>query len=216
MSQAPFTLSRDWTNPDQNNGGFATYLADEDTVRADMQCLFTELLNNINTLLSVLQRVGTADSGEGGANEIGIDAISGIPGATNVQEALKAILDSYESGTVTIDSVFTDAVRDGAITTPKLDGKAVTTLKLDDEAVTTPKIAPGAVTTDKTKFTGGLQIGQESESIDVGTGHFNVDAYGRMYLARTSSTIGYAFGSGDGFPNNANYIGRLYFKKVQT
>ena len=33
MSLERFTLSRDWTNHDENNGGFSTYLEDEDQVR---------------------------------------------------------------------------------------------------------------------------------------------------------------------------------------
>lgn len=150
MSIPNFTLSRDWTNHDENNGGFATYLEGEEQVRYDMQYLFNELAERLNEVI-------TAIGSTSGAAQINIAPIvvSDDPPVVisgNIQDALGAILQiakEAQAGTIA----------DGAITTAKLDTGAVTTAKIADGAVTLEKIAAGAVTNSKTDFSTGLGIG---------------------------------------------------------
>lgn len=87
-----------------------------------------------------------------GADSIGIEPITGLPGTTNVQEALVALLDALDdvqAGTVTDGSITTPKLGDLAVTTAKLSELAVVTSKIADLAVTTAKLANLAVTTEK-------------------------------------------------------------------
>lgn len=192
MSIPNFTLSRDWTNHDENNGGFATYLEGEEQVRYDMQYLFNELAERLNEVI-------TAIGSTSGAAQINIAPIvvSDDPPVVisgNIQDALGAILQiakEAQAGTIA----------DGAITTAKLDTGAVTTAKIADGAVTTPKIADGAVTPAKTDFSSGsLTFG--------GVVTLN-------NAIKLNSNTYYSYGTLAQMNTQTPTAGRLYFAKVQ-
>ena len=144
MSLSSFALTKTWESAED----FPTYEENEEKVRSDMQCLFAELEAGLQTLISELKSTSAAS----GASNIGVNAISGIEGSVNVQDALTAIYLvalNAQAGTIL----------PGAIGTTELADLAVTTAKLAALAVTTAKLADGAVTGAKTDFSGGLTIG---------------------------------------------------------
>lgn len=146
MSLTHFDFSKSWENAED----FPTYEENEAQVRADMQCLYDELKNGLNNLMSELE---AKTSGKNGASSIGIAPQAGtaIEGTTNVMDAIGALAQALVGITL-------DQVADNSVTTVKLTDSAVTTPKLAGEAVTTAKLADGAVTGGKTDFSAGLTI----------------------------------------------------------
>lgn len=129
-----------------------------------------------------------------GAQNIGIETISGVTGATNVQAALAKIesqLVDMTQGAVADGSinaakladaavvaakianlaVTSAALADGSVTTPKLANLAVTADKLADLAVTSAKLAAGAVTNEK--IADGAVGSTKLASAAVGTEHID-------------------------------------------
>ncbi|MBQ3327148.1 MAG: hypothetical protein IJG86_05145 [Clostridia bacterium] len=144
MSLTNFELTKSWENPSD----FPTYEEEEAKVRADMQCLFDELADGINTLIEQLKKTTAAS----GASGIGISAITALPGYTNVQDALAGLATALD------DAVISGIVPDNSITTPKIVDANVTTPKIADEAVTGSKLGAGSVTDAKCDFSSGLTV----------------------------------------------------------
>lgn len=87
-----------------------------------------------------------------GAQNIGIETISGVTGATNVQAALAKIesqLVDMTQGAVADGSINAAKLADAAVVAEKIANLAVTTAALADGSVTTPKLANLAVTAEK-------------------------------------------------------------------
>ena len=144
MAFSTFALSKDWTNPSD----FPTYEENEEQVREDMQCLFDELSDGLNKLITELKK----KTDESGAKGIGISPLTGaLAGYENVEDALVAL-------ETAIQGVVLDQVPDGSITTIKLGPSAVTEPKVADGAITKPKLAAGAVDNTKCDFTTGLTV----------------------------------------------------------
>lgn len=144
MSFTRFNFSKNWENP----ADFPTYEENEEQVRADMQCLYDELKDALNGLMTALEK--TASSGNGASN-IGIRALTSLPGVTNVMDAIATIMTemaNIQAGTVLPGSVTDTELADGAVTTPKVAAGAITG----------PKLASGAVTGAKCDFSAGLTI----------------------------------------------------------
>ena len=118
---------------------------------AQLKAVFDQAGDDIKSYLNgtLLAELASETSSDSGASKIGIEEIIGIAGATNVQDALSAVLASAQAGVVTDGSVYTKAILDDAVTTPKIA----------NGAVTWEKIAAGAVTNSKTDFSTGLGIG---------------------------------------------------------
>ena len=147
MSFSPFALTKTWESAED----FPTYEDDELQVRADMQCLFTELADGINALIAELAKHSTNDA-SAGANNIGVDAIAGMTNVTDVQSALAYLK-------LLIDNLVIGQLGDDSIATNMIQALAVTTAKIALGAVNTSQLADGAVTGAKTNFNGGLTIG---------------------------------------------------------
>lgn len=84
-----------------------------------------------------------------GAQNIGIETIPGVTGATNVQAALTKIesqLVDMTQGAVADGSINAAKLADDAVTADKLANNAVTADKLADDAVETAALADNAVT----------------------------------------------------------------------
>lgn len=144
-----------------------------------------DIKDYINTVL--LPALESTIASSSGASGIGIEAIVGLTGAANVQDALAAILALYTAGTVA----------DGSVTTVKLADDAVTAAKIDGGAVGTPALAAGAVTPAKTDFTGAdLTIGANGKKLTIN---------GPIILSANSY--------GNSLPGTAT-TGQLFFKKV--
>ena len=144
MSFNRFDFTKNWENP----ADFPTYEENEEQVRADMQLLYDELKDGLNNLMTALEK--TANIGNGASN-IGIRALTSLPGVTNVMDAIATIMTemaNIQAGTVLPGSVTATELADGAVTTPKLAAGAVTT----------PKLANGAVTGAKCDFSAGLTV----------------------------------------------------------
>lgn len=144
MSLTRFEFTKNW----ENSEDFPTYEENEEQVRADMQCLYDELKAGLNKLMTELE---SKTAFESGASNIGIQAMTALPGVTNVMDAIATIIAemaNIQAGTVLPGSVTATELADGAVTAPKLGSLAVTT----------PKIAEGAVTGAKTDFSAGLTI----------------------------------------------------------
>lgn len=179
MSFTRFEFSKNWENP----ADFPTYEENEEQVRADMQCLYDELKDALNGLMTALEK--TANSGNGASN-IGIRALTSLPGVTNVMDAIATIMTemaNIQAGTVLPGSVTDTELADSAVTTPKVAAGAITG----------PKLASGAVTNAKCDFSAGLTIpgtlNQQGQII------LDSDCYG------------------DELPSTVT-PGRLFFKKV--
>lgn len=105
-----------------------------------------------NALKTYVNTVLIPELEASGAENIGIEPITALGSADNVQAALEAILgviSDIQDGFVADGSVGTAKLKALAVTEAKLGELAVTTAKIAALAVTTAKIADGAVTTDK-------------------------------------------------------------------
>ena len=146
-----------WTNHDD----FPTVETREEVVRSDMQLLFNEIRDYINTILSgVVSTIGdtlTALQGKAGAGRIGFTKTAAID-RENVQDAIECVQKQLVNvsqggiadGAVTAEkiadgAVGTDAIADAAVTYDKIKDKAVGSAKLADNAVSAKKIASDAV-----------------------------------------------------------------------
>jgi len=146
-----------WTNHDD----FPTVETREEVVRSDMQLLFNEIRDYLNTTLSgVVSTIGdtlTALQGKAGAGRIGFTKTAAID-RENVQDAIECVQEQLVSvsqggiadGAVTPEKVATGAIgtaaiADAAVTYDKIKDKAVGSAKLADNAVSAQKIASNAV-----------------------------------------------------------------------
>ena len=146
-----------WTNHDD----FPTVETREEVVRSDMQLLFNEIRDYINTTLSgVVSTLGdtlTALQGKAGAGRIGFTRTAAID-RDNVQDAIERVQEQLVNvsqggiadGTVTSEKVAagaigTAAIADAAVTYDKIKDKAVGSAKMADNAVSAKKIASNAV-----------------------------------------------------------------------
>ena len=137
MSFSNFALTKTWESADD----FPTFEGDETKVRADMQCLFTELEEGIQQLIAELEKNSTND-GTAGANSIGIDGIAGLGSVTNVQSALAMLMQI-------INNIVIGDLPDGSVTTSKLANAAVTQSKIGQGAVGNTQLANASVTSQK-------------------------------------------------------------------
>lgn len=146
-----------WTNHDD----FPTVETREEVVRSDMQLLFNEIRDYINTTLSgVVSTIGdtlTALQGKAGAGRIGFTRTAAID-RDNVQDAIERVQEQLVNvsqggiadGAVTSEKVAagaigTAAIADAAVTYDKIKDKAVGSAKMADNAVSAKKIASDAV-----------------------------------------------------------------------
>lgn len=146
-----------WTNHDD----FPTVETREEVVRSDMQLLFNEIRDYLNTTLSgVVSTLGdtlTALQGKAGAGRIGFTKTAAID-RENVQDAIECVQKQLvkvsqggiADGAVTSEKVApgaigTAAIADAAVTYDKIKDKAVGSAKLADNAVSAKKIASDAV-----------------------------------------------------------------------
>lgn len=146
-----------WTNHDD----FPTVETREEVVRSDMQLLFNEIRDYINTTLSgVVSTIGdtlTALQGKAGAGRIGFTRTAAID-RDNVQDAIERVQEQLvdvsqggiADGAVTSEKVAagaigTAAIADAAVTYDKIKDKAVGSAKMADNAVSAKKIASDAV-----------------------------------------------------------------------
>lgn len=146
-----------WTNHDD----FPTVETREEVVRGDMQLLFNEIRDYINTTLSgVVSTIGdtlTALQGKAGASRIGFTRTAAID-RDNVQDAIERVQEQLVNvsqggiadGAVTSEKVAagaigTAAIADAAVTYDKIKDKAVGSAKMADNAVSAKKIASDAV-----------------------------------------------------------------------
>lgn len=146
-----------WTNHDD----FPTVETREEVVRSDMQLLFNEIRDYINTTLSGgVSTIGdtlTALQGKAGAGRIGFTRTAAID-RDNVQDAIERVQDQLVNvsqggiadGAVTSEKVAagaigTAAIADAAVTYDKIKDKAVGSAKMADNAVSAKKIASDAV-----------------------------------------------------------------------
>ncbi len=146
-----------WTNHDD----FPTVETREEVVRSDMQLLFNEIRDYLNTTLSgVVSTIGdtlTALQGKTGAGRIGFTKTAAID-RENVQDAIECVQEQLVNvsqggiadGAVTPekiakDAIGTAAIADAAVTYDKIKDKAVGSAKLADNAVSSAKIATNAV-----------------------------------------------------------------------
>ena len=146
-----------WTNHDD----FPTVETREAVVRSDMQLLFNEIRDYINTTLSgVVSTIGdtlTALQGKAGAGRIGFTRTAAIDRA-QVQDAIERVQEQLVNvsqggiadGAVTSEKVAagaigTAAIADAAVTYDKIKDKAVGSAKMADNAVSAKKIASDAV-----------------------------------------------------------------------
>lgn len=105
-----------------------------------------------NALKTYVNTVLIPELEASGAENIGIEPITALGSADNVQAALEALFDEIresQAGVVLDGSIGTAKLEDLAVTAAKLSELAVTTEKIYGLAVTTAKLANGAVTTDK-------------------------------------------------------------------
>ena len=144
MSFNRFEFTKNWENPSD----FPTYEENEEQVRADMQFLYDELKDALNGLMVALEKTA---NGASGAGSIGIQALTSLPGVTNVMDAIAAIM-------AEMAGIQAGTVLPGSVTATELADSGVTTPKVADGAITTPKLAGGSVTGPKTDFSGGLTI----------------------------------------------------------
>lgn len=146
MSLPIFRFSKSW----RSAADFPTYEHDENRVRDDMQSLFDECADFVNTLSDAVK-----------ASNIPFTPTPAVDSSTvqnaieNVQAQIAGVvIGSLPDGAVTEAKLAEGAVTeeklaDGAIASGKLASGAVATAKLADNAVTEAKLADGAVTTDK-------------------------------------------------------------------
>lgn len=140
-----------WTNHDD----FPTVETREEVVRSDMQLLFNEIRDYLNTTLSgVVSTIGdtlTALQGKTGAGRIGFTKTAAID-QENVQDAIECVqaqLVNVSQGGIADGAVTAQKLADGAVGTAALAGAAVTYDKIKDKAVGSAKLADNAVSAKK-------------------------------------------------------------------
>lgn len=140
-----------WTNHDD----FPTVETREEVVRSDMQLLFNEIRDYLNTTLSgVVSTIGdtlTALQGKTGAGRIGFTKTAAID-RENVQDAIECVqeqLVNVSQGGIADGAVTSEKVADGAVGTAALADAAVTYDKIKDKAVGSAKLADNAVSAKK-------------------------------------------------------------------
>lgn len=150
-------FSKLWTNRED----FPTVEPREEVVRSDMQLLFNEIRDYLNTTLSgAVSTLGdtlAALQGKSGAGRIGFRKTAAID-RENVQDAIECVQEQLVNvsqggiadGAVTSEKVATGAIgtaaiADAAVTYDKIKDKAVGSAKLADNAVSAQKIATNAV-----------------------------------------------------------------------
>ena len=121
-----------WTNHDD----FPTVETREEVVRSDMQLLFNEIRDYLNTTLSgVVSTIGdtlTALQGKAGAGRIGFTKTAAID-RENVQDAIECVQ-------AQLVNVSQGGIADGAVTPEKVATGAIGTAAIADAAVTYDKI----------------------------------------------------------------------------
>ena len=129
-----------WTNHDD----FPTVETREEVVRSDMQLLFNEIRDYINTTLSgVVSTLGdtlTALQGKAGAGRIGFTKTAAID-RENVQDAIECVQ-------AQLVNVSQGGIADGAVTTAKIAEEAVTSEKIKSGAIQKSHFATGALQED--------------------------------------------------------------------
>lgn len=140
-----------WTNHDD----FPTVETREEVVRSDMQLLFNEIRDYLNTTLSgVVSTIGdtlTALQGKTGAGRIGFTKTAAID-QENVQDAIECVqaqLVNVSQGGIADGAVTAQKLADGAIGTAAIADAAVTYDKIKDKAVGSAKLADNAVSERK-------------------------------------------------------------------
>lgn len=140
-----------WTNHDD----FPTVETREEVVRSDMQLLFNEIRDYLNTTLSgVVSTIGdtlTALQGKAGAGRIGFTKTAAID-RENVQDAIECVqeqLVNVSQGGIADGAVSSEKIADGAVGTAALADAAVTYDKIKDKAVGSAKLADNAVSVKK-------------------------------------------------------------------
>lgn len=140
-----------WTNHDD----FPTVETREEVVRSDMQLLFNEIRDYLNTALSgVVATIGdtlTALQGKAGAGRIGFTKTVAID-RENVQDAIECVqaqLVHVSQGGIADGAVSSEKIADGAVGTAALAAAAVTYDKIKDKAVGSAKLADNAVSAKK-------------------------------------------------------------------
>lgn len=140
-----------WTNHDD----FPTVETREEVVRSDMQLLFNEIRDYINTTLSgVVSTIGdtlTALQGKAGAGRIGFTRTAAID-RDNVQEAIENVqaqIAGVTQGGIADGAVTTEKIAKGAVTTEKIANGAVTYHQIANETIGSPELANNAVAASK-------------------------------------------------------------------
>lgn len=144
-------FSKLWTNRED----FPTVEPREEVVRSDMQLLFNEIRDYLNTTLSgavsTLGDILAALQGKSGAGRIGFLKTAAID-RENVQDAIECVqaqLVSVSQGGIADGAVTTEKVATGAIGTAAIADAAVTYDKIKDKAVGSAKLADNAVSAKK-------------------------------------------------------------------
>ncbi len=118
MAFTPFDFTRSW----RNAADFPTFEPDETKVRDDMQCLFDELCEGLNTLIGELR-----------AGNLPFTPTAGVDSA-DVQNAIENVQSQIVNAAL-------GSLPDGSVTERKLSAASVSTGKIADGAVTREKIA---------------------------------------------------------------------------
>ena len=140
-----------WTNHED----FPTVEPREEVVRSDMQLLFNEIRDYLNTTLSgAVSTLGdtlTALQGKAGAGRIGFTRTAAVD-RDNVQDAIECVqsqLVNVSQGGIADGAVTAQKLADGAVGTAALADAAVTYDKIKDKAVGSAKLADNAVSAKK-------------------------------------------------------------------
>ena len=137
-------FSKLWTNRED----FPTVEPREEVVRSDMQLLFNEIRDYLNTTLSgAVSTLGdtlVALQGKSGAGRVGFLKTAAID-RENVQDAIECVQ-------AQLVSVSQGGIADGAVTAAKIADGAVGTAAIADDAITADKLAMSAVDTDAIKW----------------------------------------------------------------
>lgn len=144
-------FSKLWTNRED----FPTVEPREEVVRSDMQLLFNEIRDYLNTTLSgAVSTLGdtlAALQGKSGAGRIGFLKTAAID-RENVQDAIECVqaqLVSVSQGSIADGGVTSAKLAQGAVDTAALANAAVTYDKIKDKAVGSAKLADNAVSSTK-------------------------------------------------------------------
>lgn len=144
-------FSKLWTNRED----FPTVEPREEVVRSDMQLLFNEIRDYLNTTLSgAVSTLGdtlAALQGKSGAGRIGFLKTAAI-NRENVQDAIECVqaqLVSVSQGGIADGGVTSAKLASGAVDTAALANAAVTYDKIKDKAVGSAKLADNAVSAQK-------------------------------------------------------------------